>query len=194
VLKSTRPSAQFGIYAGSWYGEYASFGANYGSESLNAGFWFLSPEYRSTGFAKQIDFLITGCYYPTPTIFEAMSVGKGVGQCIESAAALTNAVANDDTWAYAGISLDQFANNPSGLMNALQAATGATQGVMVFDLSHNIEPFWPVFAQAFQNRAKPPHLSVLNLLELRRRKAAFLAAGGKPRVAIISTGQPGAGH
>lgn len=194
LLKQIRPSAQFGLYAGSWYGEYAAFGANYGANDLDAGFWFLSPEYRQTGFADQLDFLITGCYYPNPTIFEAMSLGKGVGQSIESAAALTNRVANDSTWTYAGISLEQFAQNPRGLGNALQAACGATQGVMVFDLSHNIDPMWPVFRQAFRSSAKAPHLSSLNLLELRRRKSVEIKAGRRPKTVVVSTGQPGAGH
>ena len=30
AIKMTRPSIQFGIYAGSWYGEYTKWGANYG--------------------------------------------------------------------------------------------------------------------------------------------------------------------
>ncbi len=194
LLKQVRPSAQFGLYAGSWYGEYAAFGANYGANDLDAGFWFMSPEYRQTGFADQLDFLITGCYYPAPTIFEAMTLGKGVGQSIESAAALSNRVANDSTWTYAGISLEQFAQNPRGLGSALQAACGATQGVMIFDLSHNIEPMWPVFRQAFRSSATAPHLSSLNLIELRRRKEIEIISGRRPKTVIVSTGQPGAGH
>ncbi len=194
LLKSTRPGAQFGVYAGSWYGEYSAYGTNYAGPSLDAGFWFLSSEYQKTGIADKIDFLTTGCYYPTPTIFEAMSTGRGVGQSVESAAALTNRVANDATWTYAGISLEQFSQNPKGLANALQAATGATQGVMVFDLSHNIEPMWPVFQQAFRKPAKSPNFSSLSVLELRKKRAQAIASGWKPPAVVISTGQPGAGH
>ena len=124
---------------------------------LEAGFWFLTPEYSQTGMAPLVDFMITGCYYPTATIYDAMSAGLPIGFSVEGAGQLSNRIVRDQTWVYAGISLDQFKGNPDGLRAAMQGACGSTQGVMVFDLSHEIEPMWMVFAQAFASdpRAAP---------------------------------------
>ena len=194
TLKGLRQNVLFGIYAGSWYGEYASLGANYASPSTEAGFWFLTPNYQKTGFAESLDILITGCYYPTSTIFEAMERGVPIGVTVESAGALTNRVIRDRAWSYAGISLSQFKNNPRGLENALQAACASTQGVMVFDLSHDIEPMWPVFKQAFTISAKAPHLSPAVLADARKRRQALELRGYKERPMIVVAGAPGAGQ
>ncbi len=187
---SPTKSTQFGIYAGSWYGEYPSYGVNYAAPNIEPGFWFASPDYGRTGIATKLDLLVTGCYYRTASMWDALRRGQGLGATIESAARLSTRVANDETWVYAGISLSDFKDNKLGLMDALQAAVGASQGVMVFDLSHNIEPMWPVFKQAFSTPMKPPHADGANLVELRRRAKL---AKPKPPI-IISNGLPGAGH
>jgi hypothetical protein len=157
AVTTTRPSAQFGAYVGSWYGEYPRIGHNYASPDTDAGFWFLTPNYRKTGTAPLFDMLITGAYYPTATMYDALVKGKEIGTTVEAAGVLTNRLVRDQCWTYAGISLIDFKDNPEGLVAALQAACGATQGVMVFDLSHDIEPMWPVFAQAFAQPRTAPH-------------------------------------
>jgi uncharacterized lipoprotein YddW (UPF0748 family) len=194
TLLGIKPSLQFGVYAGSWYGEYASYGVNYGSPDLEAGFWYLSQAYAQTGFADQLDLLVTGCYYRTPTIFDALRLGEPIGRCVESAGYLSNRVADDHTWTYAGISLADFKGDPDGLMAALSASAGSTQGVMVFDLSHDIEPMWPVFKRAFGQPQAAPHQNRQNLLELRRRRAHAIKLGHRRSPVIISAGQAGAGH
>ena len=98
------------------------------------------------------------------------------GATIEAAGQLSNRCANNATWVYAGILLSNFEGNPEALARALQAAAASTQGVMVFDLSHKIEQFWPIFQQAFNKPAIPPH-AVPGLLdqvhaEVARRHAA----------------------
>lgn len=194
ALQSVRPNALFGVYAGSWYGEYSAFGANYGAPELDAGFWYLTPEYRQTGFAPLLDFLITGCYYTTATIHEAMQTATPIGFTIEYAAYLSNQVARDQTWTYAGIMLSQFQNNPQGLMNALQAACGSTEGVMVFDLSHGIDAFWDVFMQAFATPATAPHAKPLILKEVRRMRLLVDMEMWRRDPVVIVAGQMGAGH
>jgi hypothetical protein len=99
----------------------------------------------------------------------------------------------DQTWVYAGISLDQFAGNTEGLKNALQAACGSTQGVMVFDLSHNIEPMWPVFQQAFSEPRKAPHQEPGLLAEVRKRRASVDKFGKKDPAVPIHSGSAGIG-
>src|SRR5690606_28370056 len=41
-MREIRPQAQFGVYAGSWYGDYVKYGANYASREISAGFPFLT--------------------------------------------------------------------------------------------------------------------------------------------------------
>jgi hypothetical protein len=184
----------FGIYAGSWYGEYPKFGNNYASQDLEAGFWFLTPSYRQTGFAHHLDILMTGAYYPTATIYDAMGANRGIGSTIEAAGQLSNSVARDQCWTYAGILLQHWQGNPEGLERALLAAVASTQGVMVFDVSHNIEPMWPVFQRAFSQPARAPHDEPRLLDEMRRRRAALDAQGHTPRPTVISAGTSGTGH
>lgn len=192
-VKGINKDLKFGIYAGSWYGEYASYGTNYGSSELDAGFWFLTKAYRETGFASQLDMLVTGCYYKVPTIYEAMLQGAGMGRTVEAAGQLSNRVARDQTWVYAGISLDMFKGDPVGLANVLQAACASTQGVMVFDLSHDIAPMWPVFTSAFTTARKAPH-QVPGLLEkVRAMKANYDKMGVKDPPLPILTGASGVG-
>lgn len=192
TLNSVRPNLLLGVYSGSWYGEYATYGQNYGSSSLDAGFWFLSRNYRDSGLASDIDLLMTGCYYPIPTVYDAMQKARPIGATVEAAGYLTNRVVRDQTWSYAGISLDQFKGDPVGLGDALQAACSSTQGVMVFDLSHDIEPMWPVFERAFQDAKVAPHQTSL-LREVRSRRASLDRQGVKDPPVMIIGGSSGVG-
>ncbi len=190
-IQKFRPTAQLGVYAGSWFGEYQSYGNNWGSDDFDAGFWFLTRNYAATGMADELDFLVTGCYYPTATVYDAMAQGKPIGPTVEAAGYLSYRAVNDKTWSYAGIALDQFKDDPVGLGNALQAAVASTNGVMVFDLSHDIEPMWGVFEKAFSQAMVAPHTRPDLLTEARRRnknKSLY----PKPPV-IISAGSSGVG-
>ncbi len=194
VVKQARPDAQLGLYTGSWYGEYPALGNNWASPDFDAGFWFLTPDYKKSGMSPIIDLLITGCYYPTATIAEAMSKGVSIGNTIESAGTLSNRAVRDQTWVYAGIALEQFKNNPEGLRNALQAACATTQGVMVFDLSHDVEPMWPVFTEAFAQPRKAPHQVAKLLNKIRLTRAQLDKRGVKESTVVIAQGSAGTGQ
>jgi len=194
AVKEIRPTAQLGLYVGSWYGDYPALGDNYSSPLSQAGFWFMTPNYRKAGTASLLDFLISGCYYATPTIYDAMSRGIGIGNSIEAAGTLTNRIVRDECWTYAGIDLDDFRDNPTGLLNALQAACASTQGVMVFDLSHGVEGCWLTLAKAFSQRKRPPHASVQALANVRRTRAQQDKAGVVDPPIIITAGSAGIGQ
>lgn len=185
---------QFGIYAGSWYGEYGAYGANYGSQSLEAGFWYLSSAYSQTGFADQLDLLVSGCYYKTPTIFDALRRGQPIGQTVEMAAALCGRVVDDETWVYPGIMLLDYAKDPNQLKPALQAACATGQGVMVFDYSHDFEKFEKILKAAFATPSKAPHVDPRNLAELRSLRTQAQRRGDRKPPVTIATGSAGAGH
>lgn len=194
LTRRIRPGAQFGIYAGSWFGDYAAFGANYSAQSFDGPFPFLTPEYRQTGFAHHLDFLITGCYYSVATIADAMERDLPAGRTIEAAGQLTNRAARDQTWAYAGIMLQDFYGSPARLKPALQAAIGSTQGVMVFDLSHRFDTFAPILKQAFRQPAAAPHADAKLIDDVRRRRALLDKMGVDEPPVMIREGAPGVGH
>lgn len=193
TIHAERPSAEVGLYVGSWYGEYPAYGTNVASPDLHAGFWFLTPEYRTTGLASMIDFLVCGAYYPTPTVYQGMANSVGIGNTVEAAGQLNTRVARDQCWTYTGIMLNQYKNDPVRLSDALQAACASSQGVMVFDISHDAEGMWPTFATAFSDPRKPPHLDPKALEEVREKRAAFDKKGGKEEPPIISQGSSGTG-
>lgn len=188
-VKKTRPRTLFGVYAGSTFADYPRFGHNWAAPNVDAGYWFLTPEYSQTGTANLMDVLMTGCYYPTPTIADAMANGVGIGFSVEGSAQAVNRLVNDQTWTVAGIMLSQFRNDPQRLLNALQAACAASQGVMVFDLSHDIEPFWPVFRQAFADRRQPPYAAPGLLKDVRAKRAELDRKGQRmPPIPIVNGG------
>jgi len=197
TVKSIRPTATVSVYSGSWYGEYPLFGNNWAADDFQAGFRFLTPSYQKTGFAGLLDWITTGCYYPSPSIGEAMADGRIAGASVEAAGQLSNRAAHDQTWCYAGLQLDQYTGRPDALKNALQAACASTQGVMVFDLSHfdykGNDVLWSVFADAFREPARPPHASADLLAKLRRDHADRKAAGTPEPPVIIYGGIPGTG-
>jgi hypothetical protein len=64
---------------------------------------------------------------------------------------------------------------------------------MVFDLSHDIEPMWPVFTEAFKNPAVAPHTRPDDLRDVRAQREARKAAGVPQPPVILYRGKSGTG-
>ena len=193
TVKTIRPQATVNTYVGSWYPDYPDLGANWGADDLSAGFRFLNDSYRQTGWAGLADFVVTGCYYPTASIFEAAQKGIDIGQSVEAAGQFSNRAVNDQAFVYAGIALDQFKGKPDALKRVLQAAAATTQGIMCFDLSHDIDALWPIFAEAFARPAQAPHQVPGLVTDLRARHAADKASGVPVPSVILYRGATGTG-
>ncbi|GAB4453006.1 MAG: hypothetical protein OHK0029_04940 [Armatimonadaceae bacterium] len=193
TVKTVRPGVSFGTYVGSWYPDYPEVGANWAADDLYAGFRFLNDSYRQTGWAGIVDFVITGCYYTTATLAEAAREGISIGYTVEAAGQFSNRAVNDQTAVYAGLQLDKFKGKPEELKRALQAAAATTQGIMIFDLSHGIEEFWSVFAEAFRNPTTAPHRAPDFLSELRTLHRIDKAAGKREPAVILYRGASGTG-
>ncbi len=193
TVKTLRPTALVGTYVGSWYPDYPDVGANWGADDLNAGFHFLNDSYRQTGWAGLVDFVTTGCYYEVSNIFEAAANGMDIGETVEAAGQFSNRAVNDETFVYAGLQLDKFKNKTDMLRKALQAAAATTQGIMVFDLSHDFDQFAPILAEAFQKPATAPHQIAGLREEIRAEKERQKAAGIAPPPVIIYRGKSGTG-
>lgn len=193
TIKTIRPQATVSTYVGSWYPDYPEFGANWAADDLQAGYRFLNESYRKTGWSGLVDFVMTGCYYPTATLSEAATKGLNIGESVEAAGQFSNRAVNDQTFVYAGIALDKFKGRGEDLKKVLQAAAATTQGIMVFDLSHDIEPMWAIFAEAFQRPAAAPHQVSGLVDELRTQKAARKASGVPDPPVILYRGASGTG-
>jgi len=193
TVKAIRPTAQVSVYAGSWYPDYPTLGSNWGADDFSAGLRFLTPSYQKTGFAGLTDWITTGCYYPPGTVADAIAAGRSAGESVEAAGQFSNRAVNDQTWVYAGIALSNYNGHPELLARALQAATASTQGVMVFDYSHNIDQFWPTFTAAFSTPATSPQAVPGLLDDVRRQHAAHKASGQPDPPVILYSGTPGTG-
>jgi uncharacterized lipoprotein YddW (UPF0748 family) len=193
TVKGARPNVTVSTYVGSWYPDYPDVGANWAADDFTAGYRFLNESYRKTGWAGLTDFVVTGCYYKTASMAEANALGQPIGETVEAAGQFSNRAVNDQSWTYAGIALSDFKGKPDDLKKALQAAAATTQGIMVFDLSHDIEPMWPVFTQAFQKPAVPPHTVSDALADVRRQHAAKVASGVQDPPTILYRGASGTG-
>jgi len=193
TVKAIRPTATVSVYAGSWYPDYPALGSNWAADDFSAGLRFLTPSYQQTGFAGLTDWITTGCYYPPGTIADAVAAGRSSGESVEAAGQFSNRAVNDQTWVYAGIALSNYDKHPELLLRALQGAAASTQGIMVFDLSHNIDQFWPAFSRAFSTPAVPPHAVPGLLADVRRRHAAQKASGTPQPPVILYNGISGTG-
>ncbi|MFM7321248.1 MAG: alpha amylase family protein [Armatimonadota bacterium] len=193
TARAAKPGALVGTYVGSWYPDYPDIGANWAADDVSVGYRFVDEAWRSTGWAGLVDFVVTGCYYTTATIREAARNGEPIGATVEAAGQVSNRVVNDQTWVYAGLALDKFKGREQDLKGALQAAAATTQGIMCFDLSHDIEPLWGIFEDAFRQPARPPHADPSLRKELAAAKARRKASGVPDPPVILYTGVSGTG-
>lgn len=194
TVDRARPGAKLGVYVGSWYGEYPNFGSNYASPLFDAGFAFINDSYRRTGYADLLDYLVTGCYYADATIADSLRYGVAPGATVEAAGQLSNRIARDAAWTYAGIAISSFKGDTDAFQRCLQAAVGSTQGVMVFDLSHEIEPLWPIFEKAFAEPKVAPHARPDVLAKVRAERADRDRRGEREPPVVIYPGIPGTGQ
>ena len=193
TVKAIKPQLSFATYVGSNYPDYPELGANWAADDLQAGLHFLSDDYRATGWAGLTDFVVTGCYYKIPSLRDALALGRNIGDTVEAAGQFSNRAVGDASFVYAGILLEHYRGRPEELKRTLQAACATTQGIMCFDLSHDIEPLWPIFTEAFKTPLPAPHTVPGLLDELRRRRAEKKATGKPEPPVILYRGTSGTG-
>lgn len=69
AVKATKPSVKFGVYVGAWYTTYYSVGVNWASNEYDpfndqaVRFDWAYPGYKETGYAEELEFLMTGNYF-----------------------------------------------------------------------------------------------------------------------------------
>lgn len=175
TVQTTKPGAMLGIYVGSWYPAYYDVGVNWGSPSNTADYAWWPQGYETTGYADQVDFMCTGCYYENPSRKDAIASGIPEWMSVEAAAQeSTNAVKND-TFVYASLYLLQYDKQPDRFLKAIEQCLTSSQGCMFFDLvyARNYN-WWDTLKTAFPEPAKAPHdvEGLLNTLRLTPRQQA----------------------
>jgi uncharacterized lipoprotein YddW (UPF0748 family) len=69
AVKATKPNVNFGVYVGAWYSSYYGVGVNWASNEYDPfndqeiRFDWAYPGYNETGYAEQLDLLMTGNYF-----------------------------------------------------------------------------------------------------------------------------------
>lgn len=177
VVKVTRPQARLGVYVGSWYPVYYDVGVNWGSPKNAANYEWWPEGYETTGYADQVDFLCTGCYYESPSRKEAVAAGLPEWMSVEASAQESTNAVKDETFVYASLYLLQYDKQPEQFLKAIRECLANSQGCMLFDLvyARNYD-WWAAIRAAFPDPTKAPH-DVAGLLD-RLRPTGQREAGG----------------
>ena len=134
TVKGHNEALIFSDYVGSWYPLYYSEGLNWGGTRYHPNLEWTSENYNKVGFADDLDFLMTGCYYPEVTIDEArMNNRPADWYSVEGAAELSVEVVAGATPVIASLYLKDYKNNPEQFIDAVKMSKEKTAGVMLFD-------------------------------------------------------------
>jgi len=181
AVRAIKPEIRIGAYVGSWYHEYWREGVNWASNDYFGGYDWMTATYGQTGYAQEVDYITTGCYYPRSTAEAALLEDAPPERTVEMAAQLSSQVVNDAAFVYAGLYLIYYKQNPEALKEAIAAARQHSQGVMLFDTVYvNQYDYWNVIGDVFAAPSTAPH-DVPGLLDSVRqvRKTVRAAIPGR---------------
>lgn len=175
AARAARPGIQVAAYVGSWFTEYYGVGVNWGSEKLPVRTSWATPDYNEAGYAEQLDWLTTGCYYGYPTRDEARAAGASPGGSVEAAADVSTRAVSASVPVYAGLYAVNYKDRPKAFEDAISAACRFSNGVMIFDISYIYDyGWWDSLQRAMGQPALPPHRVPGLFLQMRAaRDAAF---------------------
>lgn len=168
TVHEVNPDALFTSYVGSWYPVYYSEGVNWAASTYLPDYDWASPDYHRYGYARLLDFIMTGLYYSDITEEEALAHGGSPIYSVEGAAKLSMEVTDYGTLVYGSIYAemhvppDSVGNqpDPAEYQQAVQMSAEETHGVMIFDLVH-LSPeyfdWWEATGEVFERPAKAPH-------------------------------------
>lgn len=143
VVKSINPSLSFSIYVGSWYPLYYNEGVNWASETYRSNLPWASEEYHISAYADELDFIMTGCYYPEVRIEEAVHNGRPAEwYSVEGAIQMSLEAINGQIPVIASLYLKDYEGNVDQFEKAVRMCRERTHGVMLFDVSHLDDYSW----------------------------------------------------
>lgn len=143
VVKTLKPEMLFCIYVGSWYPLYYNEGVNWGSETYLPDLPWASKDYHCSGYADELDFLMTGCYYPEVKIEEAKQNDRpATWYSVEGAIDISLEAVNGQTPVIASLYLKDYAGDPEQFKRAIEMCKQKSHGVMLFDVIYLEEYGW----------------------------------------------------
>ncbi|SHO43050.1 GNAT family N-acetyltransferase [Anaerocolumna xylanovorans] len=136
---------EFLDYTGSWYPLYYHVGANWASKDYDAREYpFVDiQEYKKTGYAEQLDGLLSGFYYPHVTEQEAEEARQpAFWYSVEGAARLAGHVTQNAVTVVGSLFLEQYRENLEDMTRAIRMCFEKSHGCMLFDLSYLVDNDW----------------------------------------------------
>lgn len=134
-LKAINPDLIIGDYAGAWYPLYYQVGVNWASSSYDpsAEYDWATGTYHNTGYAGEIDLLMTGLYYTEITEDERPDEPY---YTVRGGAEMVRKVTCGEVPLVGSIYTSMYDGDMSRFPDAIRQAVESTGGVMVFDLVH----------------------------------------------------------
>lgn len=186
AVRSIRPNVQIAAYVGSWFTAYYGVGVNWASERYPVRAYWATPAYNDSGYAEQLDWLTTGCYYSIATRDQARAQGVNEGATVETAAVVSMRVTANMVPVYAGLYLLNYEGRPQDFAIALETALRRSAGVMLFDCSYLYDyNWWPLLRTAFQRTVRAPHAVPGLLSQIRSVQDAVVSAADVDSVAAV---------
>lgn len=145
LVNSQDRKLEFWDYTGSWYPLYYQVGANWASRNYDAYEypWIDTQEYKNTGYAEQLDGLLSGFYYPYVTEREAKIANQpAYWYSVEGAARMADSVTQNAVNIVGSLYLDQYRENPKNMTRAIKMCFEKSCGCMLFDLSYLVNNEW----------------------------------------------------
>lgn len=145
LAESRERKLEFLDYTGSWYPLYYQVGANWASKNYEGDDYpFVDvQEYKKTGYAEELDGLLSGFYYPYVTEQEAEKAEQpAFWYSVEGAARLAGHVTQNAVDIAGSLFLEQYREKPEDMARAVKMCFEKSAGCMLFDLSYLVDNDW----------------------------------------------------
>lgn len=157
AVKSVKPNVDFGVYVGAWYATYYQMGVNWASQDYDPfndpelRFDWAYPEYNKTGYAEQLDLLMTGNYFTQLMINDnpASAGMKYHWWSVEGSIKGTKYITRNKVELYGSMDLGNIAwPNKEAISRTMKYILDNTSGgLMLFDLCHIYAPQYNMLKQ-----------------------------------------------
>lgn len=158
AVKGTKANMKLGAYVGGWYSTYYQVGVNWASETYDPfndeelRFDWAYPGYQETGYAEQIDLLMTGNYFKQLMLADNPATAHLYYHwwSVEGSLNGTEHVTQNKVKHYGSLDIGNVSyDNPKQISDAMKYILSRTSGgLMLFDVIHIYAPRY--------NRLKEP--------------------------------------
>ncbi len=150
TVKSVKPNVEFGVYVGAWYTTYYQVGVNWASkdydpfQDFEVRFDWATPGYGETGYAEELDILMTGNYFTQIMLADnpATAGMKYHWWSIEGSLNGASYITKNKVPLYGSIDVGNIAYaNKGEITKAIRYILSKTKGkMMLFDVVHMYAP------------------------------------------------------